>query len=479
MKNFLLFALLAAASPAFAADSCEDFAQERISKANKDLNEATEAFDNLFQNYTTLPPTAVELEKKLTKISKSPDCTEVQDTRFLYDAVSLKLKFLPTQLQKANQILETLRAPKPKFTPQESAAMVSCLRECVMQNTVSLFDLKTDDTCVKSCKVDEKGLNYVRNSDTLSLYFAEECLDPSSGELDKKSVARTIDKGEVVAKRLTDSMLKSWKKYHAQAERLVPALKKEQNALAARIKKQPQNLSCPLDEAAKTMEAGVAKLDVEERGSGTGFYFAAPNGKTYLASARHVPTLGGDYTEPLYAVTKPGGSLFSFHIEPGKYDYENDSVLEEADPQEHPLKLVDSNEQPAFGQLFRAGGFPGVANGKFTTIDCRFQGYGPNVNGGMAYFLHCPVNIPVNGMSGGPLMSEDGRVWGIAVNQVEEQGLLVASPISTAKNGEPKFGVEGTFLTDHCYGSIQLPQPPHRCQVFPGSLQTPAALPNE
>jgi hypothetical protein len=71
----------------------------------------------------------------------------------------------------------------------------------------------------------------------------------------------------------------------------------------------------------------------------------------------------------------------------------------------------------------------------------------------------------MHGVSGGSMLDEKGRVWG--VNSVSEPytSTIKVIPLSAGHDGQPRVNIQKVFVSDDCYNPFEYQ--PHRCQVMP------------
>jgi hypothetical protein len=235
----------------------------------------------------------------------------------------------------------------------------------------------------------------------------------------------------------------------------------------------------------KAVRAASVNLLVDENANrfgmeGTGFYFSTRDGR-FLATAAHVPDLDvrDDTSRMLSQILANGktrSKTMKFSIEPGLFDAGRDVSLKPADGRRGPsLPVVGEDESPELGQRFYVTGFPASGHDKFQVVRCTFLGYSPRLpdeqNGQVrpqkdaAYKLRCPGAGDLHGASGGALVDERGRVWGINVSSEPATSSFHAMPISLNASGKLNIGIQKVFLSDLCYNALEFV--PHRCQVMP------------
>jgi hypothetical protein len=240
---------------------------------------------------------------------------------------------------------------------------------------------------------------------------------------------------------------------------------------------------CPVIEAAWAKKVRKSTIRLQRHSSlGTAFYVKAPSGR-FLVTAAHVVGLdtsspSGDSTvmtsEKGGLVTKRSGKVETFSIVPGMHDKERDINFKNAPGKGEALEVARADEIPHVGQKFFVNGFPGVAEGKYMTYECTFIGFGPAMpdRKDVAYELDCPGRPELGGISGGPAVDENGKVWGVNSAAPKYSSHFSVAPLSVGTDGLLKIGIQQVFLSDNCFslngaGSTE----PHRCQIMPRQLE--------
>jgi hypothetical protein len=226
----------------------------------------------------------------------------------------------------------------------------------------------------------------------------------------------------------------------------------------------------------KKMESYVALLDTSA-GPGSGFLVKEKN-ETKLMTAYHVfgydleLNWGPEKIEVFFRddlkARKTNGKEIEMKSAAGRFS-RMDDVLENDYPENRPgLKVVGKGRLPEKGQKFFALGFPATSEGRLRAIPCRFYGFTQSSQGQSArYTFMCDTGRDrFPGMSGGPIVDEEGVVWGVNTNVGEiASRILIASPIYSDENevvhhGLPKYGLSELCLNRKNWAQYE------RCQLM-------------
>jgi hypothetical protein len=157
---------------------------------------------------------------------------------------------------------------------------------------------------------------------------------------------------------------------------------------------------------------------------------------------------------------------------PGYFDRGNDIIQAPASGDFKPLEVIAESNVPMRGQRFHIAGFPGGSRENFQMYDCTFLGFDRSFSRDseqMVYVMNCPgVPGALNGMSGGPVVDDFGRVWGVVSEHSQIVGRVFVAPISRDKQGGINMGFQTIFTTDNCFRDNMLGL--KRCQVMPNAF---------
>lgn len=250
----------------------------------------------------------------------------------------------------------------------------------------------------------------------------------------------------------------------------------------AKFKAPPAPKKYEPTEFEKKMEAHVVLLDTGA-GHGSGFLARSRSG-VKLMTAYHVfgydleLTWGPEKAEVFFRedfrLGKTSGREIKLKSEHGKFT-RMDDVLENDYPEKTGgLKVVGKGRLPAKGQKFFALGFPGTSEGSMRAVPCEFHGYAQSSQGkGTRYSFTCNSGRDrFTGMSGGPVVDEEGTVWGVNTNVgVVTSRSLVASPIYQDEAGEIRFGLPAEGLSELCLNRKNWSLY-ERCQLMESQYET-------
>jgi hypothetical protein len=395
-----------------------------------------------------------------------PDCRQIEDLRFLADAIRLRIENLTALRASLDDFVLELEKPDKKIDPTVAAKMDACLISC-LQEEYSTFNLplEPNNKCAISCGADQEFLEQATGG--VSAYaISETCTEKDAGNISNRRFLDLSAYLEKAEKQMTTQMLKAWKKNRPLLEANLQNLRDRFPAIEAAARK-VAGISCGLDKAAAAAELATAELLVPPVGAGSAFYFAQGE-KSFLATARHVPAAMEQESaelNPVIARTKNTKEVFEFLPGSDTVDFSQDVALKSVSPKKDTLPLTAATP-PKIGDNFIVGGFPGLRKGKFASYRCKFMGFGMNMHSRNAYILDCPAEGFLEGLSGGPLIDENGNVRGIVTTHNELEGAVSATPLAL-ENGQPVAGIRASFTSDACFDSIKLLGKMHRCKITP------------
>lgn len=211
----------------------------------------------------------------------------------------------------------------------------------------------------------------------------------------------------------------------------------------------------------KKMEPFIAYLDTGA-GHGSGF-LAKAEGGTKLMTAYHVfgydleLNWGPEKIQVFFREDFKNGKTVGREVVMesvlGKFTRMNDVILSDFKENRPGLKVAAKGHLPGKGQKFFSLGFPGSSEGYLRAVPCEFYGYSQSSQGkGTRYTFTCNSGRDrFPGMSGGPIVDEEGTVWGVNTNVgVITSRSLVASPIYRDDSGEIRFGLPSEGMSELC-----------------------------
>ncbi len=226
------------------------------------------------------------------------------------------------------------------------------------------------------------------------------------------------------------------------------------------MKKKPSSCKNAASDMSVKMEPSILYID-NTVGTGSGFLVDVKN-ETRIVTAYHMFSLDLGLTwEPQkselffrkdFLNRKSQGVPYTFNPKAGRFARMSD-VLQVEFPTPHPtLKVIQKGRFPSVDQKFWSVGFPGSSNGLLRAIPCQFYGITQALNGqGARYVFNCENGAEkFPGMSGGPLVDEDGTAWGVNTNVSMITGQLIVSPIFRDDDGEVRHGMPQYQVVDLC-----------------------------
>lgn len=213
--------------------------------------------------------------------------------------------------------------------------------------------------------------------------------------------------------------------------------------------------------------------------TGTGFWVQGKDGEARFFTAHHVRNdkgteLNGGFIKMAFDGTGTSDKEPEYRSEPGFFNFGMDITQGTGDFQGPFLPVVEAGRQPRPNQKFYLMGFPAAGGGAFKTMACYFRGYSkriqPKSKGTTMQFYCDQPYIVLEGMSGGPVIDDTGTVWGVITERADPSGLIFASPIFRASDGDLQMGFQGYYLSDLClnpkdWSSYQ------RCQLMPNQFE--------
>jgi hypothetical protein len=417
----------------------------------------------------------------MASADQASDCETQRDVELYFADIASKIGIFRGRIHKNDETAAAQAAlARPEFSVQDIGTQLACYSQCAArQMQATSFARKS---CRESCGTDRKLADFFDNTTDLKR-LALGCFTAASGG---KGGQREREAYVANYLRVVPGFLSQLAKLDASIQ---DELATDRRILAALNQLRGEYFKWKGTRAAKNCgpanyawlpaaaEASVLLRSKSEEGSG--FFVNTQSGR-YLVTAAHVsepkiePAIDAKGTrgaQPMMQMILPGGKASKnvrFDIVPGMIALNGDITL--AKQEKGPgLELVGQDEVPQLGQRFYVAGYPAFAGDKFQVLRCTFYGFGPRLGDGNqtegSYLLRCPGAGDMHGISGGPMIDERGRVWGVNTVSIAYTSSLGVAPLAQNKSGEPKIGIQQVFLSDQCYTPFQYE--PHRCQVMP------------
>jgi hypothetical protein len=177
---------------------------------------------------------------------------------------------------------------------------------------------------------------------------------------------------------------------------------------------------------------------------------------------------------PAFSVGKgdsPKVSTVSFVVAPGMQDFSNDISTALYPEKSETFNVIESGKVPDPKGVYYIAGFPDSEPG-FQIYPCEFkgisQGIGRDPKPGYSFECH-DVKGHIQGMSGGPVFDQDGKVWGVISYQVNLLNRIIARPLSQNSHGKLILGFQEAFSTPYCAAEDN--ESFHTCQIVPGASE--------
>jgi hypothetical protein len=427
------------------------------SERNRSLDKISRGYEYIER---TFPSEVTELlAKDKSACLRARDFADVQkDLKTKMETVAQTAKLLDRRESELSDLAQTRMMTDPFFV-RKSLCVLTC-------------GSNKERKCADYCSVDEKFIeDLASNALYMRLYNA---CSPKVNEFQSELELRL----PIWSKMLKFSL---WPAYHeltllAQRARL--ALH-EVEAQLAHDKKSEGVRSCdpPLP---RWRNSARSSVDTVKGPGGQGSAFYVTDGKEIRAvTADHIyneaegwgekeerPLLFGEtgrrhlHHRPVSLLVKP---------EAGYYSHGDDIIQTKITAPRKTLPLAPMDARAKSGQPFYILGYPQMKNYRFTIYRCTFYGYSTSkvsYSNSTVYVLRCPsVDGHIAGMSGGPVLDESGRVWGLITDHNPFLARVFVAPLSAAPDGEILMGIQQTFLSDSCVPQNQVE--PRACQVNP------------
>lgn len=220
--------------------------------------------------------------------------------------------------------------------------------------------------------------------------------------------------------------------------------------------------------------------DSKGEGTGTGFFVRTSPAGSVFVTAEHVAFSGEKSRAPRtlkvtdHEQKATEYEALRFEQKPGLYDFAHDAVQMTAPAAADAFLPAAEGELPKLGQEFELLGLasrPAVLGGwepAYVRYRCYFAGIDRGLRNEASYAFHCPTrNAPGGGSSGGAMVDDQGKVWGIISGGISAEKVVAATPVSLGKGGVLNFGFNHSFHFSHCLNIAKLSDA-RPCQVIPG-----------
>lgn len=467
------------------AVEAEDACSERVKKRKNDILDWLTFLD---QNLDFMAAEEEKwakniLERKLpadtnteTACKLDRDLAELTD---FYQRGEARMEEFNGKLNSVAIALLNVRAEKEIFShPAKAEQLIRCRDE--LRETSTDFDEDIEDAEEETRR---RELCLYRTGAPPELWEAVKQMEQRSAGT-AAGLACVLDQK---ARKLVKANLELAKKIETDTKKLFISSSKYFDALnenaATRIqgiqatRKSLEKYKCDQWRAAHDLkiESSIRKLQGETL-HGTGFVLAGAGGQPELFSARHVGFKGESFAPNqlvmlgIHAEKQPRYGV-EFEVKPGYYDRGKDLVKRSLSSARTSLKAVPEGTVMAAGEKARIFGYPANRDGQFTSLGCEIKGIGRNIFDtpySESYLLSCPgAESHIGGMSGGPVLNDQGEVIGVVTAHNPLTNMVVVQPVSRNPQGENRFGFQNIFLYDNCFEDSDISKP-KRCQIIPG-----------
>lgn len=398
-----------------------------------------------------------------------PVCERVRDFNDTTKDIALKLETIESSIKLLEK--EQLRLNElivsPMFSYPAFPVKAACLAGCVS---------KSAKECAVLCEVRPEFIEQISKIDTFG-DLAAACAQ--SPEFFQNLLNSEVP---VWRRQTSQAILPTYEKILKSATAAKAALAGTQTVLK-QVKRAERNPDCdvPPPQWYSQIRKSVAKIE-SPGGVGSAFFFRFTPGLLRAATAEHIYNISNsemeyEFRKAKLTVSEAGKRLLTrswtltFGPRAGMFDRAHDVIQTPAEGVRVPgLSLTHTDNIPKPGQIFWAAGYPTIRKGVFSLYRCSFYGFGPvsgKGNSVYSYVLRCPsVEGNLAGISGGPLLDENGDVWGVITDHNTFLARIFVSPISMDHDLRVHVGIQHTFVSDHCLQADEAGL--GRCQVMPG-----------
>lgn len=415
-----------------------------------------------------------QIREFMEHANSSPTCEDERLVPLYANDLRNRIEYLSSSLEVAkgsDTPIALLRSSL--FTERNFADQMACFSACGAKDSSRISSKK--NSCGDECKITEGFRDFYGQYGPVQ-FLSRICFLEASSIPDQVAFSSKFNSAKAPFYEYLESS-------RAQFERYIPLLQGLKSRLLSlqtdyrRFQESRKAATCPVTVYPweKQVRKNVMFLS-QGRERGSGFFVKTKHGRN-LVTAAHVSnlTLGAPVKESRMANVVPADRLKAAKVEfvlaPGLHDTENDVTIKHVNENGNGLEVVQSDQVPEVGQKFFINGFPGALGRKYLSFQCTFKGFGQAMvnRKEFAYIFDCPGLPNISGMSGGPVVDEEGRVWGVNSSTTTYDSRMAATPLSVSANGELKSGIQKIFLSDDCYDAHEMVK--RRCQVMPRALE--------
>ncbi len=390
--------------------------------------------------------TVPEIQARLEKLEKAPGCPRAMQLSQLEKDVNIRLdelQELNSNLQKASDWTDLMHTSR-MFNDPKFGEGVACFAECSLAENV----------CRKECMIKENDLAVLREFGL----SPNECVDSADGKkvLDRADFMRVFNGFIPELRKFVQFSAKPMMDVGPAIDQARAGLNDLQNQVNAKIKREPKYKCSPpaMPELLTKFSGGVARL--ADGRFGTGFWVKSGEQAILINAgqvARELSSAADDHDLLPRA---------------GFYSYGEGLVLTPKEYAGPYLEVIPAETLPALGQKFYIVGFPHAAYSELKLYPCTFEGLFRGQNpppNALLHVLKCAdLDGSIDGMPGGPVIDEQGRVWSVITDEVKLTGNVIASPLGRDVQGKIQLGYLGAKSADLCLNARDWTRT-HACQV--------------
>lgn len=401
-----------------------------------------------------------------------PICERVQSLSEIQRDLKVKREAVQSVNDELSQRLAKLedRLTYPMMRDSRFEERVSCVLDCSLKKAVA---------CARLCQVDQIFVDQVLMDDAIVEIHKTCAID--GGDFNGLLRANLPKWRELV-----NTEIEVFRKMEHDSQ----LAQQDLQSIEIRLRKEKidtKSLSCEASVSPSWIPSVSRAVSIVERkntefrsddtapekhqsGFGTIFFIDAGRGEVRGVTAEHIYNENdrwGDFSSRAFKYSQTSQNM---QPEPGLYNRGLDIIQTRVTGgRTASLRLIEAGAIPQIKQKFYLAGFPLVRDKKFTVYKCGFLGFSRSRvprSTSTAYVLSCPnVHGHIGGMSGGPVVDEGGRVWGMISDHDRFLGRVYVAPLSMTPDGQVQMGIQQYFLSDQCFGDGEAN--PRRCQVMP------------